>query len=186
MNNYEDVRIQKTRLKIFSALTALLKMKSFTDITISDICHEANISRATFYHHYQTKEDIVQAYQLSTMQQVYRLAEHSNLDILTFFERLTYYLDQNAILLGELLSERGTLSLQTQIKKQMTKFFQEKMLPQLQIYQTEDSLTLEYTAYFYANAIFGVIQHWLTSSTRQSPEQMTKILRSIITNKLLS
>lgn len=186
MNDYEDVRIQKTRIKIFTALTYLLKKKTFNSITISDICHKAQISRATFYHHYQTKEEIVEAYQQATMKQIYQLLGQSDLDMLTYFERLTRYLDQNAALLGQLLSERGTLSLQTQIRKQMTNFFQEKMLPRLQIAQTTDGLTLEYMASFYASAIFGVIQHWLTSSPRQTPEKITQLLNTILSTEILN
>ncbi|MFC6176703.1 TetR/AcrR family transcriptional regulator [Companilactobacillus huachuanensis] len=185
MNDYEDARIQKTRAKIFTALTIILKNKPFDTVTISDICHEAHISRATFYHHYQTKEDIVNAYQQTTMKQIYQLLEHSDLNMLTYFERLTIYLDKNAALLGELLSERGTLSIQIQIRKQMANFFQKKMLNHLQISKDADDITKEYTVQFYSNAIFGVLQHWLTNNPRQSPEKMTKILSTILPASLL-
>lgn len=185
MANYEDARIQKTRAKIFSALASLMQMRDFDAITVAAICQQAHISRATFYHHYPTKEAVVEAYQRETMAQVYRLIINSDHDLLTYFERLTRYLDTNSGLLGELLSNRGTLLLQQKIREQMAQFFQTNMLPQLKTDAIRDPLTAEYAGYFYANAIFGVIQHWLQRQPRQAPEQMSKILRAILPMELV-
>lgn len=184
MTDYEDVRIQKTRAKIFEAFANLMQSQEFDTISVAAICKEAHISRATFYHHYATKEDIVVAYQKIIMAQIYRLMTNSDHDLLTYFERLARYLDNNAELLGALLSEHGTLTLQMQIREKMASFFQAKMLPQLQTTTAMDPMTAEYAAHFYASAIFGFLQHWLQETPRQTPEEMSKILRTILANGL--
>jgi AcrR family transcriptional regulator len=56
-----DPRIRRTRMLLQSALGTLLQSKSFSDITITDICNEADVARITFYQHYESKEALLLA-----------------------------------------------------------------------------------------------------------------------------
>lgn len=56
----KDIRIQKTIKNIEDTFIKLLKIKSFNEITIKDICDEAMISRSTFYSHYKDKYDLLE------------------------------------------------------------------------------------------------------------------------------
>ena len=51
-----DRRQRKTREAIFAAFIELLSKKDFTQITVSEIIERADISRATFYSHFETKD----------------------------------------------------------------------------------------------------------------------------------
>ena len=56
-----DRRQRKTREGIFSAFTTLLSQKEFGQITVGEIIEQADISRATFYAHFETKEFLLKA-----------------------------------------------------------------------------------------------------------------------------
>ena len=54
-----DVRVKKTYTLLNDALLRLLKEKSFADLTVLEICDEANVHRATFYKHFVDKYDFL-------------------------------------------------------------------------------------------------------------------------------
>ncbi|MGM9947951.1 TetR family transcriptional regulator [Floccifex sp.] len=56
----EDRRIQKTKKNIKNTLMNMLTEKSFEKINVTDICKVANISRITFYSHYNDKYALVE------------------------------------------------------------------------------------------------------------------------------
>lgn len=51
-----DRRIRKSRAAIFAAFIELLSKKDFNQITVGEIIERADIGRATFYAHFETKE----------------------------------------------------------------------------------------------------------------------------------
>lgn len=51
-----DRRQRKTREAIFGAFTTLLSKKNFNQITVGEIIDEADVGRATFCSHFETKD----------------------------------------------------------------------------------------------------------------------------------
>ncbi len=51
-----DRRQKKTRAAIFNAFCELLEKKDFNRITVEEIIKRADVGRATFYAHFETKE----------------------------------------------------------------------------------------------------------------------------------
>lgn len=51
-----DRRQRKTREAIFAAFIELLSRKAYSQITVGEIINHADIGRATFYSHFETKD----------------------------------------------------------------------------------------------------------------------------------
>ncbi len=57
-----DRRQRRTREAIFHAFTQLLSQKDFHQITVGEIIAGADIGRATFYAHFETKDFLLKAF----------------------------------------------------------------------------------------------------------------------------
>lgn len=57
-----DRRQRKTREAIFSAFTELLSKRDFNQITVGEIIEKADIGRATFYSHFETKDFLLKEF----------------------------------------------------------------------------------------------------------------------------
>ena len=55
-----DRRIKKTEDQILQATLRLLNKERMSDLTVKEICIEANVSRSTFYLHYTEPRDVVE------------------------------------------------------------------------------------------------------------------------------
>ena len=51
-----DRRQRKTRESIFGAFVELMSEKDFAHITVGEVIDRANVGRATFYAHFETKD----------------------------------------------------------------------------------------------------------------------------------
>lgn len=56
-----DPRIRRTRTLLQTALQTLLMQKGYNDISITDICKQADVARVTFYQHYDSKDVLLLA-----------------------------------------------------------------------------------------------------------------------------
>ena len=54
-----DPRALRTRQALQEAFLALLQVKPYQRITITDITKRAGFARHTFYNHYETKDDLL-------------------------------------------------------------------------------------------------------------------------------
>ena len=57
-----DRRQRKSREVIFNAFTQLLSVKDFSQITVGEIIDKADVGRATFYAHFETKDYLLKEF----------------------------------------------------------------------------------------------------------------------------
>lgn len=52
---------------IIDTAVSMIKQRGFDNVKIVDICKATDVTRTTFYYHFQSKEDIVEAYLLNRL-----------------------------------------------------------------------------------------------------------------------
>lgn len=69
MEKKSDLRVQKTRHALTTALYELLCEKSLNDITVTELCERAVIRKATFYKHFGDKNELL-TYMIQQLQDI--------------------------------------------------------------------------------------------------------------------
>lgn len=189
-----DLRVIRTKNSIRNALVELIEEKGFETITVKDITTKAKINRGTFYAHYQDKFDLMTKCQEEIMQGMSDIAKQNIPDVIaelgtdsplnkpfTVFVSIFEYLNVNSEFMKAALGPKGDLSFQTKIKGFMLKTLFEN--DQNSLIKEENLLVPGHFLISYiASAHIGVIQQWLDSERKESPQEMARILSTITVN----
>ena len=189
-----DLRVIRTKNSIRNALVELIEEKGFESITVKDITMKAKINRGTFYAHYQDKFDLMTKCQEEIMQGMSDIAKQNIPDVIaelgtasplnkpfTVFVSIFEYLNVNSEFMKAALGPKGDLSFQTKIKDFMLKTLFEN--DQNSLIKEENLLVPGHFLISYiASAHIGVIQQWLDSGRKESPQEMARILSTITVN----
>lgn len=189
-----DLRIIRTKESIRDALVELIDEKGFEAITVKDITTRAKINRGTFYAHYQDKFDLMTKCEEEIMFEMSRIAKQNfpgviaaletkstNLAPLHLTVSIFEYLNENSGFMKAVLGPKGDLSFQTRLKDFMWKtiFGNE---PNAIIKEKNLLVPGQYLASYVASAHIGVIQQWLNSGRKESPQEMAELLSAITVN----
>ncbi|MCY8235304.1 TetR/AcrR family transcriptional regulator [Priestia endophytica] len=186
-----DLRVMRTKESIRDSLVELIEEKGFKAITVKDITTRANINRGTFYAHYQDKFDLMTKCQEEIMSEMLRIGKEyfpqaiEELRTSTLTSKpftltvlMFEYLNDNSRFMKAILGPKGDLSFQTELKKFMwNTLFEHEMVKQENLCVPE-----EYLISYVSSAHIGVIQQWLNSGGKESPEKMAQILLTITAN----
>ena len=184
-----DRRTRKTKAQLRAALVKLLKKKKINEITVKEIVEEADINRSTFYLHYTDIYDLLEKIEMELLNEFITLTReyedfrndiNSNYSYLTkLFEILLNNIDIVSILVGP----NGDISFVNQIKHMIS----DKIIEDFNNSSINNSLLdVEYTFSFYLNGCIGLIEHWIETGVKDSPEHMAKLCYHLINNGIKS
>jgi len=191
-DNMIDLRVVRTTEAIRNALVELIEEKGFDSITVKDITTRARINRGTFYAHYQDKYDLMTRCEDEIMAGMADIAKkmfpslieqfaHSpfRIKIYPFVVAIFEYLSQHSRFMKAALGPKGDMSFQTRLKA----FMQEMMMgsrPDELINEDECLVPPKYFATYVGSAHIGVIQKWLEGGNQEPPEEMARMLTTIL------
>ena len=173
-NSSEDRRVRRTRKLLWEALLTLLEEHSLEQISVADICEEAQLNRTTFYKHFENKYALF-VYGMKYDQELF---EKKLLRVATSEEReqvSTQLLEMIAshqhyyklLLIGK---EENLLS--TLLRHQIAEQMAAKLLAQTQNGGRRFSTPLPIIAQFYAGALLALGTWWLENETPISAEEL--------------
>jgi len=176
MEKKENRKIKITKMVLQDSLIELMKTKPILSITIKDICEVADMSRSTFYAHYNDQYDLLRQIEKETLGifedilSNYKDA-HNNKEIAQMLEEILTYIANNSNSIQVLLSENGDINFQKKIfqhfvnNKQVTKYFSEDLK------DNED-----YYSVFIIHGAIGLVQHWLKNNASMPVPHLAKML----------
>lgn len=172
-----DRRVKYTKMVLKESFINLLEKKDISQISIKEICEDADINRATFYAHYSDQHDLLRKIQSELLDNISVYLEeldqiNNNMNAILTAEKIFEYIRENAKLCRLLLSERGDLDFQ----KQVMMLVYDRIITEL----TDNSrITKEDAEYVYSFTItgcVGIVQKWLDDDMKKSPHFMAEMV----------
>lgn len=185
----EDLRIVKTKEKLSSTLMELLKTQSIDDVSISTLCEQSGISRATFYNNFSTVYDVFDCY-LNNIKKQLETNYHNELFTTSLSIRATFelmirtcvdYIDSNREQLRSTLNNNSN----SKFNNILAKFFTETIKEILATRGVEMSIVgidVNYLAPFISGGIACLINDAIISKDDVNKDALTNSIIKIIGN----
>jgi len=180
-----DLRIQKTYTALARAFTDLLKVRSFEQITVKELCDSAVVRTATFYNHFADKYEFADFVIRDILQRYHKDApDLSSLSGHAYYERLITdafsILENNTDFLRSLASDSMLWSIAEVIRTSM----HDELLAHLAADKAAGhnlSAEPELLTELIIGGIEQVVRWWFTDANPLPPEDLKKqVLDSIL------
>ncbi|MGV2940267.1 TetR/AcrR family transcriptional regulator [Mesobacillus sp. LC4] len=179
-----DRRKKYTRMVLRESLMDLLKNKPISNITIKEICELADINRSTFYSHYSSQYDLLNAIEEEFIEDMVATLNQYNFskeeEALKMTEKILEYIAQNSDVCQTLLSENSDIHFQ---KKGMM-ITQEFIFKNWITDSHFDRETFEYINIFVVSGSIYVIKNWVENGMDKPPREMAEIINNFINRGL--
>lgn len=174
-----DRRVRKTKKLIKDSLTQLMRKKGVKDITVRELSELADINRGTFYTHYKDVFDLLDKIEQEMFEEFNTtISSYSPKDVIynpgDILNQIFNFLEGNAEICISLIGKNGDIAFVDRLKELVRyKFLHEWM-------GDEYIPNKEYFCSFIISGFVGMIQYWLETGTKESPEQMTEMSTNML------
>ncbi len=181
-----DRRQRKTRESIFTAFTSLLSKKDFEHITVGEIIEQADVGRATFYSHFETKDFLLKELCEELFCHIFdAMNERSNHKHIfdcdapdSVFLHLFQHLQKNDNNILELLSSKNNELFLRYFKNNLVQLI-ESQSPLFKSKKSE-KLPVSYWTNHIASTFVETIRWWANNGKKETPETMTKYFFTVL------
>ena len=181
MEKFMDRRQRRTREAIFGAFIDLLSEKDYSKITVGEIIESADVGRATFYSHFETKDYLLKEMCEELFCHVFDSMNHEHSDHRHIFDcdapdsvflHLFQHLLKNDNNILTLLSGQNNELFLRYFKDNLKKVA-ESQLPQFAERKSE-SLPDSFWINHIASTFVETLRWWVDNGMKETPEVITE------------
>lgn len=183
MAKKEDRRVLRTRQQLRAALLSLIQERGFETLSVQDIIDRANVGRATFYSHFDSKEDLLVSgfdelrAALKVRQREARLREKSSDErLLAFSKEIFAHVMEYREIFRAMVGKRSGAVVQSLILKLMTDLVRDDVKA---LAPGANSARMEALVQFISGGLFGMLMWGLGGKIAMSVEEMNAAFRRL-------
>ncbi len=177
MQSNDDRRIRRTRRALTAALIELASQRPYETITIRDITDQADIGYATFFRHYESKDDLM----LDIFSNIAR-----ELEAMGGQHSREYFEQEGALIFAHVQTNetlyRGILE-SLVFRRKLIKLFADHTARHIAMHQpsfANPAVPLDIAVSHMASSFVGLIEWWLEHKLRMPIEQIAQIYNRLI------
>ncbi|KAA3648442.1 MAG: TetR/AcrR family transcriptional regulator [Chloroflexi bacterium] len=172
----------RTNRMLRAALLELLDEKPYPKITVSDIVERADLSRSTFYVHFDTKDDLLCSFIEDILDEFFDILSMRNFE--TPDEAVDIEINVSLFRLWKESAEITRLVEATDIDlammRSLTKAWQRNYNEKIADKRPNTTPTLAvYLNRYLASSYFGILRYWIEEGMQRPPELMGRLLYAL-------
>ena len=182
-----DRRQKKTREAIFRAFIQLLSRKQYSQITVGEIISHADVGRATFYAHFETKDFLLKELCEELFCHIFDAAEENHPEHKHIFScdapasvvlHLLQHLQKNDNHILDLLAGENNELFLRYFKENLTQLIQKR--PLLFGRKKDDQLPDPYWIHHVSSSFVETVRWWSDNGRKESPETLSAYFLKVI------
>jgi AcrR family transcriptional regulator len=180
-----DRRVQRTEQLLRGALLSLIQEKGFETLSVQDIIDRANVGRATFYAHFDNKEDLlVSGFDnlRASLKERQReaLVRRSGLDerVLGFSYEIFAHANEHRDVFLAMAGKRSHAIVQQLLYRILLDLVRDDVKATVSRVRA-NSVPVEALAQFITGALFGLLMWWLNAKMRLPVEEVNTLFRQL-------
>ncbi len=177
-----DIRVIRTHEQLASSLIKLLSVKSFEDLSVSEICDTAKVHRATFYKHFNDKYEFLNFCFDNELSKIsfdipesLPTAENIKENFMSFIKATFEFVCSKKALFSVILSKKYSVTLGSSFTNAIYNYCLEKIKI---ILPCAADKRAELFAAFYSNAFIGVVTHYAKNADEYPLEEVYDFLEN--------
>lgn len=180
----ENQRITLTRRLLQEGLLRLLQTEKLEDISVTALCKEVGINRATFYNHYTSPTSLLNEMELQFVSELEALGKTPSSidDIANSLEQYCVKLKENATLVSILVRYHADRDIED-ILTNMAAYYGKYRLDMNKTQLDEDTIHLVST--FLYSGCYTLVREWLLRDIQKTPKEIAALILSMISKDYL-
>jgi AcrR family transcriptional regulator len=180
-----DRRVERTRQLIRDALRSLIQEKGFEALTVQQIIDRANVGRATFYAHFDNKDDLLasgfedlRASLKARQRDAFSRGRNVEDRVFAFSEEVFAHTNEYRDVYRAMVGRRSGAAVERLLHRLLVELVREDV--RSTIPPTEaGGVPPEALAQFIAGALFGLLMWWLDGKMRLSVAAVNALFRKL-------
>ena len=185
MPKRKDRRVERTQQLIRGALLSLIRERGFETLTVQEIIDRANVGRATFYAHFENKDDLL----VSGFDDLRASLKAGQRDALSrgqtiedrvfgFSHEVFAHTNEYRDVFRAMAGKRSGAVVQRLLHKLVVDLVREDVRAAM-ITKEKNTVPPEALVQFIAGALFGIVMWWLDGKMRLSVAEVNALFRRL-------
>ncbi len=184
VTNKTDRRVERTQQLLREALLSLVVEKGFETLTVQEIIDRANVGRATFYTHFDNKEDLLvsgfddlRATLKDRQRQALARADSVADRVFAFSHDMFEHANDHRSVYRVMVGKQSGAVVEQVLHKILLDLIREDI--RATVPRALGPIATETLAQFLAGGLFGVLIWWLRSKQRLPVEEVNTLFRKL-------
>lgn len=184
MAKKENQRIILTKRLLQEGLLRLLETKDLDKISVTELCRESGINRATFYNHYGSPQDLLLDLETQMTEELDQLMVYPTTsdEALAQLEAVCTYMQNHArsiIVLSRCHADADLADIFHKLDAALP-----PRRPKSKLTSNMDDDTLHLTTTFIYTGCYHLIREWLVKDIQKTPREIAELLLIIVNKEI--